>query len=101
LSADILNTVLSAALVFAGKVLYPSYAEAERVTRMTAMQDQAAAGAGMWVVNSVVFLVPAVVMTAQLLEPKRRSVVRDQGSVIPGPQQQGPGAPASGAVIRK
>jgi putative membrane protein len=71
LSADILNTVLSAALVFAGRVLYPSYAEAERVTRMTPLQDQAAAGAGMWVVNSVVFLVPAVIMMAQLLQPKR------------------------------
>ena len=71
LSADILNTVLSAALVFAGKVLYPSYAEAERITRMTAVQDQAAAGAGMWVVNSLVFLVPAVVVTAQLMQPKR------------------------------
>ena len=83
LSADILNTVLSAALVFAGKVLYPSYAEAERITRMTAMQDQAAAGAGMWVVNSVVFLVPAVVLTAQLLQPKQRSRIRDQRAVMP------------------
>jgi cytochrome c oxidase assembly factor CtaG len=71
LSADILNTVLSAALVFAGKVLYPSYAAAERLTRMTAIQDQAAAGAGMWVVNSTVFLIPAVIMTAHLMQPKR------------------------------
>ncbi len=46
LSSDILNTVLSASLVFAGKVLYPSYAAAERVTSMTPLQDQAAAGAG-------------------------------------------------------
>jgi putative membrane protein len=75
LSADILNTVLSAALVFAGRVLYPSYAEAARVTRMTALEDQAAAGAFMWVANSIVFLVPAVVMTARLLEPKRTARV--------------------------
>lgn len=74
LSADILNTVLSAALVFAGRVLYPSYAAAERVTRMTPLQDQAAAGAFMWVANSVVFLLPAVVMTAWLLQPKRKLV---------------------------
>jgi putative membrane protein len=74
LTADILNTVLSAALVFAGRVLYPSYAEAARVTRMTALEDQAAAGAFMWVANSIVFLVPAVLMTAKLLEPKHKFV---------------------------
>ena len=71
LSADILNTVLSATLVFSGRVLYPSYAAAERVTRMTPLQDQAAAGAMMWVLNSTVFLVPAMAVTMRLLAPKR------------------------------
>ena len=33
--ADVLNTVLSAALAFSGKVLYPSYAAAERISRLT------------------------------------------------------------------
>jgi putative membrane protein len=47
LSADILNTVLSATLAFAGKVLYPSYAVAARVCRLTPLQDQVAAGAEM------------------------------------------------------
>ena len=74
MSADVLNTVLSATLVFAGRVLYPSYAEVERVTRLTPMQHQAAAGAGMWVVNSIVFLVPAMLMTVQLLTPKHNRV---------------------------
>lgn len=79
LSSDILNTVLSASLVFAGKVLYPSYAAAERVTSMTPLQDQAAAGAGMWVVNSTVFLIPAAVLTMQLLAPKRERYARVPG----------------------
>ena len=83
LSADILNTVLSAALVFAGKVLYPSYAAAERVTRMTPLEDQAAAGAFMWVVNSTVFLIPAVLMTAHLMMPK--TGVRGQRSGVSYP----------------
>lgn len=72
LSADIVNTILSATLVFSGKVLYPSYAAAPRVTSMTPMQDQAAAGAGMWVANSVAFLVPAMLITVQMLSPQRR-----------------------------
>lgn len=70
-TADMMNTVLSGTLVFAGKVLYPSYAAAPRITDMTPLQDQAAAGAFMWVINSVVFLVPAVVMTMRLLAPRR------------------------------
>ncbi len=70
LSADVLNTVLSATLVFSGKVLYRSYASAERVTSLTALQDQVAAGAEMWVLNSLVFLVPAVVLTIRALTPR-------------------------------
>jgi putative membrane protein len=89
LSADILNTVLSAALVFSGRVLYPSYEAAERVTRMTALEDQAAAGAFMWVANSTVFLIPAVVMTAQLLMPK--TGIRGQRSGVSYPRSPEPG----------
>jgi putative membrane protein len=72
LTADLLNTALSATLVFAGKVLYPSYAAAQRVTDMTALQDQIAAGGGMWVFNSVVMLVPAMGMTWYLLRPRQQ-----------------------------
>jgi len=70
LTADILNTVLSATLVFSGRVLYPSYLEAERISSLTPLQDQIAAGAEMWVLNSVVFLVPAVLLTIRMLSPK-------------------------------
>jgi putative membrane protein len=70
LSADILNTILSATLAFSGRVLYPPYAHAERISSLTALQDQIAAGAEMWILNSVVFLVPAVVSTFKLLAPR-------------------------------
>jgi cytochrome c oxidase assembly factor CtaG len=79
LGADILNTVLSATLAFSNHVLYPSYAQAERITSLTAMKDQVAAGAEMWVLNSLVMLAPAVFITAQLLQPsalRRRSSSR-------------------------
>lgn len=70
LSADILNTILSATLAFSGRVLYPSYLQAERISTLTPLQDQIAAGAEMWVLNSVVFLVPAVALTFRLLAPR-------------------------------
>lgn len=70
LSADILNTVLSATLVFSGRVLYPSYLHAERISSLAPLQDQIAAGAEMWVLNSVVFLLPAVVLTVRMLSPR-------------------------------
>ncbi len=71
LSADLVNTILSALLTFSGRVLYPSYAAAPRVSSLTPLQDQAAAGAEMWILNSLVFLVPAVAITMQVLAPKR------------------------------
>jgi cytochrome c oxidase assembly factor CtaG len=70
LTADVMNTVLSATLAFSGKVLYPSYAAAPRVSSLSPLKDQVAAGAEMWVLNSIVFLIPAVVLTMKLLTPK-------------------------------
>ena len=70
LVADVLNTFLSATLAFAGRVLYPSYAEAPRVCFLTPLKDQVAAGAEMWVLNSIVMLIPAVVIAAQELSPR-------------------------------
>jgi putative membrane protein len=69
LTADIVNTVLSATLAFSGKVLYPFYAAAPRISSLSPLKDQIAAGAEMWVLNSIVFLIPAVVLTVRLLTP--------------------------------
>ncbi len=65
--ADLQNTVLSATLVFAERVLYPSYADAPRVFGLSVIQDQAAAGAIMWVVGSIAFLLPAMLIAVQCL----------------------------------
>jgi putative membrane protein len=66
LSADVVNTVLSATLAFSGRVLYPSYADAVRVSALTPLQDQIAAGVEMWVFGSLVFLIPAIFATYKL-----------------------------------
>ncbi|HZQ44626.1 MAG TPA: cytochrome c oxidase assembly protein [Acidobacteriaceae bacterium] len=70
LTADVVNTILSAVLTFSGKVLYPSYAAAERISTLTPLKDQVLAGAEMWVLNSIVFLVPVAVLVVKLLSPR-------------------------------
>ena len=67
LAGDVQNTVLSAILVFSDRVLYPSYAKMPRLFGLSAVQDQAASGAIMWVMGSLAFLVPAVILAVQCL----------------------------------
>jgi len=68
LLADIQNTALSAFLIFYERVLYPTYATVPRLWGISALDDQAAAGAIMWVPGSVVFLVPVGWVIYQVLE---------------------------------
>ena len=72
LSADIVNTGLSAFLCFAGRPVYPSYTMQVNPLGLTPINDQAAAGAFMWVFGSIVFLIPAFGITMVLLRPNRR-----------------------------
>jgi len=73
LLADFLNTGVSAFLCFSGRLLYPSYGEIPRPFGLSALNDQVAAGAFMWVMGSIVFLIPAVAITAQLLSTADRT----------------------------
>jgi len=72
LLADLQNTALSGFLSFCERVIYPTYANAPRLFDLTPIQDQATAGALMWVPGAIVFLVPVFVITMQFLAPKRR-----------------------------
>lgn len=63
--------VLSAFLVFCGRVVYSSYLSTPRPFNISALQDQECAAALMWVCVTVIFLVPAVVVTMQILSPQR------------------------------
>jgi putative membrane protein len=69
LFGDLINTGVSAFFVFSGRVLYPSYAAA-RVTGLSALDDQILAGLIMWVPGSVVYLVPAFVITMRVVSGK-------------------------------
>jgi hypothetical protein len=67
LTSDLVNTGLSAFLCFSGRLLYPSYGLVERPFGIDALKDQISAGAFMWVFGSLVFLVPAMYLTARFL----------------------------------
>ncbi|MCU1238946.1 MAG: yccM [Candidatus Solibacter sp.] len=69
--ADLVNTGLSAVLSFSDHVLYPSYQLAPRLWGISALDDQATAGAIMWVPGSIAFLVPAVILGMRALEAGR------------------------------
>jgi cytochrome c oxidase assembly factor CtaG len=61
---------LSAFLVFCDRVVYPCYESGPLLFGMSPLQDQASAGALMWVCVTLVYLIPAVVVTMRLLSPR-------------------------------
>ncbi len=66
LSADIVNTALSAFLAFCNHPIYRFYVAQPNPFHISALSDQVAGGVIMWVLNSTVFLVPAMWLTFRL-----------------------------------
>jgi cytochrome c oxidase assembly factor CtaG len=84
LLADLVNTGLSALLCFAGRLIYPSYGQRPRLFGLSPLNDQIAAGALMWVLGSIVFVVPAawaifVVLGTPGVSSGRRAVQTSPG----------------------
>ncbi len=69
LVADLQNTAIAAILTFSGRVVYPVYEQVPRLGGLSALDDQVMAGVVMWVPGSLVFLIPAIVVTFRLLSP--------------------------------
>jgi putative membrane protein len=63
---------LSAFLAFNDRVVYRSYVTGYRAFNLSPLQDQALAGALMWVTVTFAYLIPALVVTMQLLSGPRR-----------------------------
>lgn len=72
LLADVVNTGLSAYLVFSSQVVYSSYTIAPRLWGISPLEDQATAGALMWVPGSIVYLLAAAAATFQAVRGPRR-----------------------------
>jgi putative membrane protein len=62
---------LSAFLVFCGHVVYRPYLSAHGMVGLSALEDQALAGALMWVTVTFAYLIPALLLTARLLASER------------------------------
>ncbi|HUL17189.1 MAG TPA: cytochrome c oxidase assembly protein [Terriglobales bacterium] len=59
--------ILSAFLVFCGRVVYPAYLSIPRQFNISVLQDQQCAGALMWTCITLVYMVPALILTMRLL----------------------------------
>jgi cytochrome c oxidase assembly factor CtaG len=62
--------ILSGFLVFCDRVVYPLYLPSPVRSGMTALEDQQCAGALMWTVVTVVYLIAGTVFAARLLSPR-------------------------------
>jgi cytochrome c oxidase assembly factor CtaG len=82
--ADVQNTVLCAWLVFGERLIYPWYAALPPLWGISALDDQAAAGAIMWVPGSVAFLLPVAWIVGQMLNPQgpQAAIVRQQHMAV-------------------
>jgi putative membrane protein len=65
-SADIVNTMLSAFLAFCGRPVYTYYLDHANPFQVSLLDDQVLGAVIMWVLGSLVFLVPAMMLTLRL-----------------------------------
>jgi putative membrane protein len=70
-AADLVNTMLSAFLAFCDRPVYRYYVDHPNPFGVDPLQDQVLGAVGMWVLGSLAFLLPAMVITLQLLRPQR------------------------------
>ena len=76
---------LSAFLVFCDRVVYTSYLSGPRLWNISPLHDQECAGALMWVSVTLIYLVPAVAVTIELLTPPLAYRRYAAGAIAPLP----------------
>jgi putative membrane protein len=62
--------ILSAFLVFSERVVYPVYFSAPHPFAWSVLEDQECAGALMWTCITIIYILPAMVLTTRLLETR-------------------------------
>jgi putative membrane protein len=81
--------ILSGFLVFSDRVAYPVYFSAPRLFGFSVLEDQQCAAALMWTCVTLVYLVPAAIISSRLLAPPtshEREIAQSQFSGAPVPQ---------------
>jgi cytochrome c oxidase assembly factor CtaG len=71
---------LSAFLTFSDRVVYPAYLSAPRHVGVSALEDQACAGALMWLCVTIAYVIPAAIVTTRLLSIRSEDPATDTGS---------------------
>jgi putative membrane protein len=74
-SADIVNTMLSAFLAFCDRPVYTYYLREPNPFHIDPLPDQVTGAVIMWVIGSLAFLLPALYITVSLLQQNSRSKV--------------------------
>ena len=82
--AEARNRVGGRVLSFSDRVLYPSYAGLALPWAVSALEDQATAGALMWVPGSAILLVALGAVVRELLEPRRAARAPRSGLPLRG-----------------
>jgi putative membrane protein len=70
-AADIVNTALSAFLAFCDRPVYSFYVNHPNPFGISPKSDQVTGGVIMWVLGSLIFLIPAVFVTFRLLQQEK------------------------------
>jgi putative membrane protein len=76
--------VLSGLLAFCDRVVYSSYLSAPRLFNISPLQDQECAAALMWVSVTIIFLIPAVVVTIDVLSPQKAHLPEETWAGLDG-----------------
>jgi cytochrome c oxidase assembly factor CtaG len=90
--------ILSGFLVFSDRVAYPVYFSTPRLFGFSVLEDQQCAAAVMWTCITLIYLVPAAIISTRLLAPRtspEHDLQQAQSSGGPVPQ----GAPRSVEVV--
>ena len=72
-AADIVNTALSAFLAFCDRPVYSYYLREPNPFHIAPLADQVTGAVIMWIIGSLVFLIPALFITVRLLQQESRA----------------------------
>jgi putative membrane protein len=82
-AADLVNTALSAFLAFCDRPVYKYYLTQPNPFHLSPLSDQRIGAVLMWVIGSVVFLVPAAFVTLRNLHHETRFAPKECDSAMP------------------
>lgn len=84
ISADVVNTALSAFLAFCNRPVYSYYVHGPNPFHVSPLSDQVLGAVIMWVFGSFVFLIPAMLITVTLMSPSRKAMFGMEPRPSPG-----------------